>query len=506
MLSEPPVKPKARPFLSPDFVRSMLAGHSALGLAFAALIYVVCISGALSVFLFELHRWEQPNAPLVAHTPAPDAIAAAVRAGYAQAREDNAAHDLFVGGPLRVPQRLEVSYHDHETGNEGEWLADEQGRLVMRMSAPWSQFIAKLHMQLHLPRTWGLYLVGLTGVALFSSLVSGLLSHPRIFKDAFALRWGGSRRLQEADLHNRLGVWGLPFHVVVSVSGALLGLSTLIVGVLALAAYDGDRAKAIGVLFGPAPGADESPAPIPDVAAMIANAKSRAPDAEFASVFVQHVGTAGQVVQVGMRAPGRIAFSTTYHFSGDGKLLADPATGQRGPGQWILGALQPLHFGWFGGIPIKLLYGVLGLALAIVTHSGVVIWFERRRVKGRPVPKWEKVWAVVGWSQPLAFGTTAIVALLYGANFLVGTYLATIAVAGALALFTSDGVATARALRMLSALAMLAAVGTHQHIWWGQITDPMAWYVDIALVFSAAVLAAPLLTGRRHGRPAVVSP
>ena len=125
----------------------------------------------------------------------------------------------------------------------------------------------------------------------------------------------------------------------------------------------------------------------------------------------------------------------------------------------------------------------------------MVIWFERRRDKGRPVPKWEKVWAVVGWSQPLAFGTTAIVALLYGANFLVGTYLATIAVAGALALFTSDGVATARALRMLSALAMLAAVGTHQHIWWGQITDPMAWYVDIALVFSAAVLAAPLLTG-----------
>jgi uncharacterized iron-regulated membrane protein len=170
----------------------MLAGHSALGLAFAALIYIVCLSGTLSVFLHELQRWEQPNAPLVARTPEPGAIAAAVRAGYAQARADNAAHDLFVTGPQRASQRFEVEYHDHETGAEGEWLADEDGRLVMRKFAPWSEFIAKLHMQLHLPRTWGLYLVGLTGVALFSSLISGLLSHPRIFKDAFALRWGGS--------------------------------------------------------------------------------------------------------------------------------------------------------------------------------------------------------------------------------------------------------------------------------------------------------------------------
>ena len=74
-------------------------------------------------------------------------------------------------------------------------MADPKGRLVARISSPWSEFIGELHMQLHLPRRWGKYLVGLTGVALLSSLISGLLSHPRILKDAFALRWGGSSRL-----------------------------------------------------------------------------------------------------------------------------------------------------------------------------------------------------------------------------------------------------------------------------------------------------------------------
>jgi hypothetical protein len=92
---------------------------------------------------------------------------------------------------------------------------------------------------LHLPRSWGGFIVGLTGVALLS-LISGILSHPRVLRDAFHLRLGGSRRLQEADLHNRLGVWALPFHVIVSLTGALLGLSTIIVGALAMLLYRGD--------------------------------------------------------------------------------------------------------------------------------------------------------------------------------------------------------------------------------------------------------------------------
>lgn len=198
---------KKRQFLSPGFVQAMLAGHSALGLAFAALIYVVCLTGTVSVFVHELQRWEQPDVPMIGETVAPDAVGAAVRAGFAQAKSENAAHDMFL---MRLPQRLVVTYHDHDSGVDGRWLADAQGNLATRVAAPWVAFIADLHMHLHLPRTWGLYLVGLTGVALLSSLISGLLSHPRIFKDAFALRWGGSRRLQEADLHNRLGVWGLP--------------------------------------------------------------------------------------------------------------------------------------------------------------------------------------------------------------------------------------------------------------------------------------------------------
>lgn len=501
-------KTKKRPFLPPEFVRAMLAGHSALGLAFAALIYVVCLSGTLCVFVLELHRWEQPNVALVDELT-PEAVGNVLRAGYAQAKADDAAHDMFLFGPERVPGRFGVSYHKHENEREGHWLADETGQLVTREAAPWSEFIGELHMQLHLPRAWGLYLVGLTGVALLSSLISGLLSHPRIFKDAFALRWGGSRRLQEADLHNRLGVWGLPFHLVVTLTGALLGLSTLIIGVLALAAYDGDREQAVAEIFGPRASEDETAAPLPDIAAMIASIQQTEPDSVFSSAAIEHIGTAGQLVRLGMHRPDSISFNETYHFNAAGERIG--ADGQSGAtGRWILGAIQPLHFGWFGGLPVKLLYAVLGLALTIVTHSGVVIWLARRRDKGRPAPGWEKVWAAVGWGQPLAFGTTAMVGIALGGGMLVETYLATLVAALGVAWLAGSDVVAVRALRLLSALAIVGAVSLHIYTWGDRSTDPMAWQVNFAMLACAAAIALPvlwsgatrLLKGARQPSPA----
>lgn len=491
---------KKRPFLPPEFVRAMLAGHSALGLAFAALIYIVCLSGTLSVFHHELKRWEQPDASVISRALEPEAVAAAVQAGIEQARADNAKGiDLYIAGPQGASPRFEVHYDDDKSGIDGEWLADETGKLVTRISAPWAEFIGELHMQLHLPRRWGLYLVGLTGVALLSSLISGLLSHPRIFRDAFALRWGGSRRLQNADLHNRLGVWGLPFHVVVTVTGALLGLSSLIVNVLALAAYQGDAQKALSELFGPRPSANESQAPVPDVAAMIRYIKRSAPDAEFASVYIQHAGTAGQMVQLGMHTPGKIASSTTSYFDTNGQPIIRPNEATVGIGRWILGALKPLHFGWFDGLPIKLLYGVLGLALTFVTHSGVVIWLERRRDRGRPAPQWEKVWSTLVWGQPLAFATTAIVALAFGAAVLLQTYLATLLFAAGVAWITKNGLNAARVLRMVSGLALLGAAAMHAIVWRAHATDAMAWYVDFAIVLCAAAIVLPLAASLREG-------
>lgn len=493
-----PADARKKPFLSPQFVRAMLAGHSALGIAFAALIYMVCLTGTLCVFLNELQRWEQPDAPVVDRPLTPEAAGNLLEQGYRKALALNGAHDLFIMAPSPVHSRVFLNFHDHDTGVHGDWLANEKGELVVEHDAPWSEFLGDLHMHLHLPRSFGAFLVGLTGVALLSSLVSGLLSHPRLFKDAFALRWGGSYRLQEADLHNRLGVWGLPFHVVVSTTGALLGLSTLIVGVLALAAYEGDSEKAFATILGPHASEDETAAPVPDLAAMIRTIQARHAGAEFVSANVQHVAKVGQVVHLGMRTPGHLAMANTYYFDGSGKPLGDGGLESGSIGQQILGALQPLHFGWFGGFGVKVIYAILGLAITVVTHSGIAIWLARRRDSGRPAPQWEKVWAAVTWGQLLAIAVAALAVFGIGKGYALAAYLAVTVITIAAAPAAREAGQVTSLLRALSGLAILAAVALQAVQWSGRITDPM--HMPAALVMAAGGLA---VLASAFRRPAV---
>jgi uncharacterized iron-regulated membrane protein len=41
--------------------------------------------------------------------------------------------------------------------------------------------------------------------------------------------------------------------------------------------------------------------------------------------------------------------------------------------------VAPLHFGNYGGLPVKLAYAVLGLTPGLLSVSGFVLWRLRRR-------------------------------------------------------------------------------------------------------------------------------
>ena len=199
--------------LSPETVRSVLSSHSVLGLAFAAIIYIVCLTGTVAVFAPDLERWEVPATPVV--TSLSDASAA--RAIAEAARRAPADTTLYLSLP--TAKQDGASLTAFSATYEHKWAVAADGALS-DLEAVWTEFLLHLHINLHLPRSWGQFIVGLTGVALLSSLVSGILAHPRVLRDAFHLRLGGSRRLQEADLHNRLGIWALPFHFTLALTGA----------------------------------------------------------------------------------------------------------------------------------------------------------------------------------------------------------------------------------------------------------------------------------------------
>ncbi|EJL37234.1 putative iron-regulated membrane protein [Caulobacter sp. AP07] len=464
------------------FVRAMLAGHSALGLAFAALIYLVCFSGSIAVFTQEFTRWEQPAGPVL-HAASPQAVDRAFR----QALVVNpAAHDVMVQMPEPARPRLSVHLDDAK-GAERTFLADATGALAGELKTPWTEFQAALHTVLHLPRAWGGFIVGLTGVALLSSLVSGVLSHPRVFKDAFAFRWGGSKRLQEADLHNRISVWGLPFHLVVSLTGAFLGLTVIIVGVLALATFKGDTAKAYALFAGPRVADDPRPAPVIDLARALTTLKAAQPEARPNYLFVEHPGERGQHVAVNAVTPGRLSRGETYVLDGQAKLLGSVGYENGNAGLKVLSSLTPLHFGWFGGWPVKVAYLLLGLGLTSVTSSGVAIWLARRRAKGRPAPRWERVWIAFVWSQPFAYAVSALAALALPLAPVTVWVAATLA-ASATAIAWTPAAISIR-LRLATAATLVLTAAVHQTLNAGRMADPVGWITDACLVLTALLLA-----------------
>ena len=54
----------------------------------------------------------------------------------------------------------------------------------------------------------------------------------------------------------------------------------------------------------------------------------------------------------------------------------------RSPSPWYVKTLalsQPLHFGDYGGLPLKILWGLLDLFTVVVLGSGLYLWLAKRR-------------------------------------------------------------------------------------------------------------------------------
>ena len=448
------------------------------------------------MFGHEFERWEQPQGPVVQQVD-PARIETAAHLAYEKMRAMNVEKDVLVWPHRGETHRLLIEVFDFANGVEERWALDETGTALTKFDTPFVAFLKGLHIHLHLPRTYGLIVVGLSGVALLGAIFSGLLAHPRIFKDAFSLRIGGAKRLQEADIHNRLSVWGLPFHIVISLTGAVLGLFVLTLGVLAMVVFDGDVGKARSLVTGPPVVKNATPAPLPPVAEPLDRLLRETPGSHLERLRIIDAGTEGQQLQLWISTPGHLTGGNRYYFDGSGVQTGfrDYASGAFG--SQLISALSTLHFGWYGGAPLKITYGILGLALTVVTVSGVSIWIARRRERGRPVPGLHKVWLSVVWGQPIALGVTASTALTTPHAPLLTIYLAV--TVGALAPATAPMAPErlASLLRATTAGVLAATAAAHAVVWSTRIVDPMAGILDLGLLGGAAAIAVPTLLVRR---------
>ena len=232
--------------------------------------------------------------------------------------------------------------------------------------------IFKLHTDLYadLP---GMLLLGAMGLLFVVAIISGVVVYGPFMRklDFGTVRTGRSKRIRWLDLHNLLGVVTLAWALVVGFTGTINTLARPILGL-----WQMDQ-----------------------LAEMTRPYHGLPPATRFGSVdaAVDTANAAAPAMEPSIVAwPGTI-FTSAHHYGvfmrGETPLTArllkpaliDAETGALTDIRdmpWYVTSLfvsQPLHFGDYGGMPLKIIWAVLDVITIVVLISGLYLWLGRRR-------------------------------------------------------------------------------------------------------------------------------
>jgi uncharacterized iron-regulated membrane protein len=190
--------------------------------------------------------------------------------------------------------------------------------------------------------------------------------------DFGAVRSSHSSRLRWLDLHNLMGIVVMAWLLVVGVTGIVNELSTPLFGLwqltdvrATLAPLGGKPGLAESELISPQAAYDTVKATLPDMTAT----SVIFPGSPFGSPYHYLVWTKGK-----QPLTSRL-FSPVLVDARSGAFVSAIAM------PWYLRALEvsrPLHFGDYGGMPLKIIWGLFDLTAIIILVSGLHLWLSRR--------------------------------------------------------------------------------------------------------------------------------
>jgi uncharacterized iron-regulated membrane protein len=250
-------------------------------------------------------------------------------------------------------------------------------------------FIYKLHYSLHIPAVGGtelgLLFMGIVGIVwvldCFTALSISFPSRSQ-WRKSFAFRWKASSQKITFDLHRSGGVWVWMLLLVMAVTSVSMNLGYQVVRPLV---------NAISPLT-PTPyetqPLSETKSPAITREAVVKLAEEEAHRLGIEKPLGGLFYSAGQnIYQVIFYEPGHahgdigLGNPNLYFDGATGKLLGRQIPGEGSAGDIFMQLQFPLHSGRIIGVPGRILVTVLGLVIATLSVTGVIIWARKRKAR-----------------------------------------------------------------------------------------------------------------------------
>jgi uncharacterized iron-regulated membrane protein len=352
--------------------RAIFQIHLWTGIFLSLYVVVIAITGSILVFEDELTSTTLP-AHLSAYDPARVASIPQVMEAFQQAYPGAHVVEIDTPWPVIPAYRLRaVSTANHEFNV----VADSVSASLHEQPATWVSWVHDLHLYLLLNSAYGAQVNGVGAVILLLLCVTGLVLWWQGLKNwARALKIDLHRNWRRInfDAHHAIGFWTLAIVFWWSISGIYFGWYRQFSGVV----------NAISRLQGMAP----PPLPTP-----LSSGTQRATLQQILTA-AQHASPQGRLfglsdpslrgtlvyAQMDLRAPGDFTHRDIVAIDAtNARMLTVWHYGENhSAGDWIMWSMHPLHFGTVWGMGCKVIWFLLGLGLAILSATGVLMYWNR---------------------------------------------------------------------------------------------------------------------------------
>lgn len=361
--------------------QSMAWLHTWTGLVAGWVLFAIFVTGTATYYREDISRWMRPEQAVSEAVREPAALARAAEVAAADLKRR--APDVlawFITLPKADDPVLDLYWMTSPDAELGHVRLDPAtGAPPAGRETAGGDFFYRFHFELHMPSIWGRWIVGLCAMIGLVSILSGIVTHRRIFADFFTFRRTKSAQRGWLDAHNVAGVLALPFHLMITYTG-IVTLAVMYLPWGITAAYNGDQfqyfteARQMTALRAPA----GRPGDLAPVGPMVTQALATVPG-PIETLMVTSPGDANaRVIAVFEEPHGLSHQHPQVAFDGATGAVAETLLPGAKPAVQTFTAMVGLHEAHFAGPALRVLFFLCGLMGAAMVATGLVLWSVAR--------------------------------------------------------------------------------------------------------------------------------